>query len=80
MRRHVATLWLSVVRGYWIISKDFNIKHPDCDKNDCDSIIQSHVNGPLNRAEFNAAKPQLEMHLDFKHLLMLAFAADVRRH
>jgi hypothetical protein len=50
---------------YWIINKDFNIENLDCDQNDCDSIIQSHVKGPFRRAEFNAVKSQLGIHLGF---------------
>jgi putative component of membrane protein insertase Oxa1/YidC/SpoIIIJ protein YidD len=34
--------------NYWIISKDFSIENLDCSKSNCDSIIQSHVIGPLN--------------------------------
>ncbi len=38
--------------NYWIIKKGFNIDRVDCSKVNCDSIIQSHVIGPLTLSEF----------------------------
>ena len=37
---------------YWIINKNFTIANLNCDKINCDSIIQSQVIGPLNIDEF----------------------------
>jgi len=51
--------------NYWIISKDFDIKSLDCGKNKCDSILQSHVTGPMNLIEFNNKKKVLNIELHF---------------
>lgn len=52
--------------NYYIISKDFNIEHVDCSKVNCDSILQSHVTGPLSLREFENKKKALNIGLDFK--------------
>jgi hypothetical protein len=52
--------------NYWIISKDFDIENLDCGKVNCDSILQSHVAGPLNLIEFENKKKALNIELDFK--------------
>jgi hypothetical protein len=38
--------------SYWLINKDFNIDLLNCEKIDCDSVLQCHVIGPLDFAEF----------------------------
>ncbi len=50
---------------YWIINKNFNIKNLDCDKTNCDSIIQSHVIGPLNINEFQEKIKKFRIDLSF---------------
>ncbi len=50
---------------YWIISKDFNVDSVDCDKNNCDSIIQSYVKGPFKIDEFNKLKSKLGIDMTF---------------
>ncbi len=52
--------------NYYIISKDFNIENVDCSKVNCDSILQSHVTGPLSLTEFENKKKVLNIELDFK--------------
>jgi hypothetical protein len=49
--------------NYWIIDKDFKIQ--DCDKLNCDSIIQSKVIGPLDKFEFQAQTEDLNINLEF---------------
>jgi hypothetical protein len=49
--------------NYWIISKDFKITN--CDKINCDSIIQSHVIGPLSKIEFKKQIFQRKINLGF---------------
>jgi hypothetical protein len=51
--------------NYWIISKDFDIENLDCAKANCDSILQSHVTGPLNLTEFKNKIKALKIELDF---------------
>jgi len=38
--------------NYWIISKDFDITNLNCSTANCDSILQSHVIGPLDSLDF----------------------------
>lgn len=52
--------------NYWIISKDFNLENVDCSQVNCDSILQSHVTGPLSLSEFESKKKALNIGLDFK--------------
>jgi hypothetical protein len=52
--------------NYWIISKDFKINLDTCDKNYCDSIIQSHVTGPLNLNDFQYKAKGLNIDLSFQ--------------
>jgi hypothetical protein len=49
--------------NYWIINKDFQISN--CDNNNCDSIIQSHVLGPLDQSEFQQKTSELKINLKF---------------
>ncbi len=49
--------------NYWIISKGFSIDN--CDKVNCDSIIQSHVLGPLEQTEFRKKASELKINLNF---------------
>jgi hypothetical protein len=49
-------------KNYWIISKDFTIEN--CDNTNCDSLIQSHVIGPLDQNDFQ--KQIAEMKVDLK--------------
>lgn len=49
--------------NYWIVSKDFEIKNLDCDKIHCDSIIQSHVTGPLNFVDLQRKIKELNIDL-----------------
>ena len=51
--------------NYWIISKDFDIKNLDCDKINCDSILQNRVFGPLDSTEFNSKRKTLSIDLNF---------------
>ena len=50
--------------NYWIITKGFSIGN--CDKIDCDSIIQSHVIGPLEQNEFQRKASELKINLQFQ--------------
>lgn len=52
--------------NYWIISKDFNIENLDCAKENCDSIIQSSVLGPLNYKRFIEKNKELRTSLVFE--------------
>lgn len=52
--------------NYYIISKGFNIEHVDCSKANCDSILQSHVTGPMTLTEFENKKKSMNIALDFK--------------
>jgi hypothetical protein len=53
-------------RSYWIINKDFKINANECDTVNCDSIIQSHVIGPLQLTDFNKKRKSLKINLNFK--------------
>lgn len=62
----VKTLQIKEKReNYWIISKGFDITHLDCSKSNCDSILQSHVTGPLSLNEFKNKVHTLDIDLDF---------------
>lgn len=52
--------------NYYIISKDFDITGLDCAKANCDSILQSHVTGPLTLTEFENKKKSMNIALNFK--------------
>lgn len=52
--------------NYWIISKNFNLVNIDCSKANCDSILQSHVKGPMTQIEFRNKVRLLNIGLDFK--------------
>jgi len=52
--------------NYWIISKKFDIENFNCDKTNCDSIIQSHVTGPLNFIDFQNRITRLNIALNLK--------------
>src|SRR5215203_2650211 len=47
--------------NYWIIDKDLKIAN--CDKINCDSIIQSHVLGPLDERAFQIKRAELKINL-----------------
>jgi hypothetical protein len=49
--------------NYWIIDKNFSIDN--CDKINCDSIIQSHVFGPLDKNEFQKKIAELKLIIKF---------------
>jgi hypothetical protein len=51
--------------NYWIINKDFNINKVDCIRINCDSVIQSHIKGPLTRNDFDALRKDLKIDLNF---------------
>lgn len=51
--------------SYWIISKDFSIENLNCDEVNCDSIVQSHVIGPLDIERFNGKLSELKIDLEF---------------
>jgi hypothetical protein len=51
---------------YYIINKDFDILGLDCAKSNCDSILQSHVTGPLNLTEFENKRKALNIGLEFR--------------
>ena len=50
---------------FWIINKNFNIDSLDCNKIDCDSVIQSHVIGPLDSLIFLEKVKELDVNLYF---------------
>lgn len=52
--------------NYWIISKEFSLAKLDCSKNDCDSILQKQVIGPLALKEFQNKLQVLNIDLNFK--------------
>jgi hypothetical protein len=52
--------------NYWIISKNFSISNLDCGRANCDSILQSHVTGPLSLPEFQDRVKTLNVGLRFK--------------
>ncbi len=52
--------------NYYLISKDFNIENVDCSEVKCDSILQSHVIGPLSLSEFENKKKTMNLSLVFK--------------
>ncbi|MBS0027948.1 hypothetical protein ACTJJ0_04750 [Chitinophaga sp. 22321] len=49
--------------NYWVISKGFNIMDLNCDKINCDSIIQSHIIGPLDSNAFENKMKELKIDL-----------------
>jgi len=57
-------------QNYWIISKNFNIRNLDCGKVNCDSILQSHVIGPLDSTEFENERNTLNISLDFDSMYL----------
>ena len=48
-------------KNYWIISKGFKIEN--CDAINCDSIIQSHVFGPMEYAQFQTKLSELNIEI-----------------
>jgi hypothetical protein len=48
-------------KNYWIISKDFKLEN--CTSNNCDSIITSHLIGPLEYSVFQKKLSQLKINL-----------------
>ncbi|MEO8960877.1 MAG: hypothetical protein ABI325_03285 [Ginsengibacter sp.] len=52
--------------NYWIINKNFDITNLNCDKINCDSIIQSHIIGPLNFIDFEKKVKGLNIDLSLK--------------
>lgn len=50
--------------NYWIINKSFSIDN--CDKINCDSIIQLHVLGPFEHNEFQRKASELKIKLQIK--------------
>ncbi|GEO11113.1 hypothetical protein [Segetibacter aerophilus] len=50
--------------NYWIITKGYGIDN--CDKINCDSIIQSHVLGPLDQNQFQKEASKLKINLRFQ--------------
>ena len=51
--------------NYWIVAKGFTLDN--CYKFNCDSIIQSHVEGPLDQKLFQKRRAELGLKLDFDH-------------
>lgn len=51
--------------SYWVIDKNFEIDLQNCDATKCDSVIMSHVKGPLGYSEFLQAKESLKIDLSF---------------
>ncbi len=51
--------------NYWIIKKGFDIESFDCDKINCDSIIQSYVTGPLDYRSFSEKIKDWNINLEF---------------
>lgn len=52
--------------NYWFISKDFNLGNINCETINCDSILQSHIIGPLNLSEFKDKRDALNIDLDIQ--------------
>lgn len=52
-------------KNYWIIKKVFDLEHINCNKVNCDSIIQSYVTGPLSIADFQTQIKKLNIDLSF---------------
>jgi len=52
--------------NYWIISKDFDITNLNCSTDNCDSILQSHVTGPLDSLDFYSFLKARNIDLKFK--------------
>ncbi|GHT00876.1 hypothetical protein FACS189421_13350 [Bacteroidia bacterium] len=52
---------------YYIINKDFDIEGLDWEKVNCDSIIQSHIIGPLDSITFSNELEQHKIDLDFSN-------------
>lgn len=52
--------------NYWLINKNFNIENIDCDKVDCDSLLQTYVTGPLDYSRFIEKKDSLKIDLSFE--------------
>lgn len=50
-------------KNYWVISKNFSLDN--CDKMNCDSIIQSNVIGPLDYSQFKTKQIDLGINLQF---------------
>ncbi len=50
-------------KNYWIISKGFKIDN--CDKINCDSIINANVVGPLDSSQFQIKLIELKTELSF---------------
>lgn len=52
--------------SFYIISKNFDIKGLDCSRINCDSILQSHIVGPMDKEGFVNKKKSLNIDLDFR--------------
>jgi hypothetical protein len=53
-------------KNYWLISKNFDLGDADCSNENCDSILQSLVIGPLNLAEFKEKRKALNVDLNIE--------------
>jgi hypothetical protein len=51
--------------NYWIISKNLQTSIANCEKINCDSVIQAHVIGPLTLTEFTKKVKDLKVDLVF---------------
>jgi hypothetical protein len=52
-------------KRYWIIDKRNQINLKECDTNNCDSILQTHVKGPMEIHTFIEMKENLKIDLTF---------------
>ncbi len=54
--------------SFWIVDKNFDLNLDDCGKINCDSIIQSHVLGPLDLNSLQERKKELGIGLKIESL------------
>ena len=60
------TINKTMSESYWIINKDFKAEFQYDDDGKFESVIQSHVTGPLDLSSFQKKKEELEIDLTIK--------------
>lgn len=61
----VESINLDKSKSYWVIDKNVKLDLNRCDVVDCDSILQSHVTGPMTMDDFNREKQSRNIQLHF---------------
>ena len=55
----------TVKDGFWIIDKDFDINLDNCEKENCDEILKSHIQGNLTDERFKELTSRRNIDFEF---------------